>query len=265
MPGLGRLETPRLRSVPQDTDYIAFLDSDDAWPPDYLPTALTALHQGYDFFFCDSQREGEPHTLFSERSFADFSRRHGTDFGDSLHELEHEAFFDQSIRGRVFRTPAVVYRRAVAPDLTFDPTLRVAGEDCLFFFQLIGRCKRVCCSSRLVVPCGKGVNIHAGKFSWDDPGHLILYMGKLLACYKWRQKLSLSAQHDHFIAARIKNLRRLFAFLTVRYFLKKRELWPKELREMVHSDPWFMIWYPITALYVSACFPLRLYDPLKKW
>lgn len=263
--GVAAARNVALRHVTERTAYIAFLDSDDMWHPDHLPTALAALNAGADFYFCDSQRVGLPYTAFSEKSFADFIREHGKDFGDGLHELDHKTFFDQSIRGRVFLTPAVVYRRAVAPDLMFDPTLRVAGEDCLFFFQLIGKSRRVCCSPRLLVTCGEGVNIHAGKYGWDDPGHLIRHMGQLLACYRWRQKLQFSPEQDRFILARIKRLRGLFAFLTIRYFLKKRELWPQELRDMVHADPHFAWWYPAYAAYVSICFPLRLYDPLRNW
>lgn len=263
--GVAAARNLALRHVPADTAYIAFLDFDDTWHPDHLPTALAALTHGCDFYFCDSQRIGLSYTAFSEKSFEDFVRKHGKDCGDGLHELDHDAFFDQSIRGRVFLTPAVVYRRAVAPDLMFEPSLRVAGEDCLFFFQLLGKCRRVCCSPRLLVTCGEGVNIHAGKYSWNDPGHLIRHMGQLLACYKWRETLSLSSANDRFIVQRIKRLRALFAFFTIRYFIKKRETWPMELREMVRSDLQFLWWYPRYAVYVAVCFPLHLYDPLKKW
>jgi hypothetical protein len=42
--------------------------------------------------------------------------------------------------------------------------------------------------------------------------------------------------------------RRLFAFLTVRYFVKRREAWPRELIAMTRRDPAFWLWYPAWAL-----------------
>jgi succinoglycan biosynthesis protein ExoW len=264
--GVGAARNAALDLISPATDYIAFLDSDDYWHPEYLATALLALGQGHDFFFCDSQRVGQSFTSYSENNFvARFISEHGTPIGNDLYEIERSAFFDESLRRRVFRTPSTVYRRAVAPDLLFDTSLRVAGEDCLFFFQLLGKCRRICCSTRLLATFADGVNIYAGKASWDDPGNLIRHMGILLACYRWREKLSLCPRNDLFLRQRIRRLRALFAFLTIRYFLKKRAGWPGELWKLVQSDARFRWWYPAYCAYVALCFPLRLYDPVRKW
>jgi hypothetical protein len=90
-------------------------------------------------------------------------------------------------------------------------------------------------------------------------------MGQLLACYRWQEKLSLSPRNALFLRGRVRKLRALFAFLTIRYFLKKREAWPGELRQLVQCDSGFLWWYPGYCIYVSACFPLRLYDPRREW
>ena len=262
--GVGAARNTALNLLSPVTDYIAFLDSDDYWHPDYLATALLALGQGNDFFFSDSQRVGDTHTSYSENHFADeFIINHGTSIGGDLYQLHPIALFDESLRKRSFRIPSTVYRRGVAPELLFDTNLRVAGEDCLFFFQLLGRCRKICCSTRLLATFGDGVNIHAGKFGWDDPGHLIKHMGQLFAYYTWREKLSLSTANNLFVLGRIRRMRALFAFFTVRYFLKKREPWPDELRKLVQSDHTFLWWYPAYCAYVAVCFPLRLFDPLR--
>ena len=175
------------------------------------------------------------------------------------------AFYDQSLRGRAFLTPSVLYRRSVKPDHLFNETLRLAGEDCLFFFELIAASRRIFCTTRLNALCGKGVNIHAGKFGWDNPGNLTLHMAQLLACYSWRKTLPLSPDQDRFIAGRIKNLRALFAFLSIRNFLKRGQGWSSELASTIRNDPDFERWYPLYALYVAFCYPLKLYDPLGPW
>ena len=165
----------------------------------------------------------------------------------------------------MFMTPAIVYRRSVALDLRFDTTLRIAGEDCLFFFELIGLCRRVCCSTRHLVTCADGINIHVSRYSWNDPGHLALYFGMAQAFCRIGERIPLSANNARFVAGRVKSLRRLFAFLTMRHFIKHSEPWPSELREMVRSDDGFLSWYLPSLAYVTFCYPLRLYSPLQDW
>jgi succinoglycan biosynthesis protein ExoW len=260
--GVSCARNAALRAVPRDTTFIAFLDSDDIWHPDHRATALKALGNDGDFYFCDTRRLNMPQTAFSGTGFTDFIAANGTARGDDLYQLDSTAFFDRSIRrGHAYRTPTVVYRRAAAPDLMFDRSLRLAGEDCLFFFELLGRCKSIRCSTRLLVTCADGVNIHSSKSTWDDPGHLAKHMAQLLAFARWRQRLWLSPEHDRLIVGSILRARALFAFLTIRYFLKKRVTWSMELRDMVRADPDFLRWYPRYAAYVSVCFPLRLYKP----
>ena len=173
--GVSAARNAALARLPPETDYVAFLDSDDIWHPEHLATALTSLDEhGYDFYFCDAQRTSEPQTSFEEKRFADYVGSNGEELMAGIWELPKEPFLERVIRARMFLTPTVVYRRSVAPDMRFDTALRVAGEDCLFLFGLIGLCRRVCCSMRRLVTCADGINIHAGKYNWDDPNHLIL-------------------------------------------------------------------------------------------
>jgi len=267
--GVGAARNTGLQHVGAATDYVAFLDSDDIWQPGYLAHAITTLERGYDFYFCDTQRQGNPRTTFAEGFFERFlASKQAVKIDDTVYELAKESFFDHSLRGRVFRIPAIVYRRAVAPALSFDTSLRIAGEDCLFLFQLLGLCRRFACTTQKLVIFADGVNIYAGKQGWDSPGHLSLYMGQLLAFYRWRENLRLSEKNRRFIDKRIRNVRRLFAFLTVRYFLKYRQRWSDELVSMTRSDRLFWLWYPYYIVLVIIDYGLlgrrdfaRLADP----
>src|SRR5262250_1591325 len=42
-----------LDHVPEDTDFVAFLDSDDEWTECHLEHATWALQRDYDFYFSD--------------------------------------------------------------------------------------------------------------------------------------------------------------------------------------------------------------------
>jgi hypothetical protein len=88
-------------------------------------------------------------------------------------------------------------------------------------------------------------------------------MGVILFHYRLQKTLPLSSDDARLVAGRVRLNRRLFAYLTVRYFLKKREAWPRELIAMTCDDPLFWLWYPAWALYVAAAYSVGLYDPIK--
>jgi succinoglycan biosynthesis protein ExoW len=267
--GVAAARNTALAAVADDTTYIAFLDSDDIWDPDHLATSIDALERGYDFYFCDGRRINCAATSFTERitepSFATFLDTAAAHIiGDRLYEVEKEPFFSKSLRVPGYRIPAVVYRRSAAPELVFEIGLREVGEDSLFLLQLIARSRKICCSSRELALFADGVNIFASKFSWDNPGHLMRYFGTILYYNRMLETLPLSKEDAAFATNRRRMYRRLFAFLTVRYFLKKREPWPRTLVDLTRSDRRFWLWYPAWVLYVSATYPLRLYDPVKR-
>ena len=263
--GVAVARNTALRSVSEDTVYIAFLDSDDIWDPEHLPLALLALNQGCDFYFCDSQRIDNTYSSFAEKSYDQVLASSARSMNHGLYELEKEPFLDQSLLGRVFLIPAVVYRRAVAPDLTFNESRRAVGEDCLFLLLLVEKCRRIVCSPRLNVTCADGVNIYAGNSDWNNPGHLVRYMGQILAFNAWKKELCLGKKNEHLVNDRLLKVRKLFCFLSARYFLKKREKWSPELMQMVRSDSQFWFWYPVYLVYVGILFPLRRYSPLEEW
>lgn len=247
----------------KDAAYIAFLDSDDIWNAHYLSQAITTLERGYDYYFCDCRRTGDPGSYFAGRNFREFLFSTGARCIErNIYEIDQKIFFEFSLRHRVSMIPATVFRRSVAPDIIFDTSLTIAGEDCLFLFQVIARCRTISCSLDELVTCADGINIYAGSYSWDDPKHLMRQMASLLALYQFRRMPSLSSKDDNFFLRRIKKVRQMFAFLTVRYLLKHRQPWPEELTRTVQRDARFWRWYPLYVLYVCACFPLRIYDPL---
>ena len=266
--GVAAARNAALRKLSPDTTYVAFLDSDDVWTPDYLATAISALDGGHDFFFCNGRRLGEPHSVFEDASSgvtfnAFLSDENPPVIGDQLCELESAKLFSRALRGPPYRIPAVVYRRAVAPELTFDTSVRDVGEDSVFLLELILRSRKICCCFRELALFADGVNICAGNFGWDNPGHLLRHMGAIHYFYKVRACLPLVPQDRQFVRSSIRLYRRVFAFLSIRYFIKKRERWSSELVDMARRDPAFWFWYPLWALYVTAAYPLGIYNPIR--
>jgi succinoglycan biosynthesis protein ExoW len=262
--GVAAARNKALGLVTGDATYIALLDSDDIWEPDHLARAIAALNRGYDFYFANSKRIEWSKTTFARNWFNDFLQQHGKSLGDDFYEIKRADFFDRALLHRPFHTPAAVYRRSTADAITFDTALRSVGEDCLFFFQVIQKCNRICCGTKVTLHiAADAVNIHASAHSWDSPARLAREMGQIIAYYKFKERLALSPENRRSVTGKINSLRASLAFLTLRYVLKNRQAWPRELTAMTRRDPTFWLWYPAWALYVTAAYPLRFYDPLK--
>ena len=250
--------------MPESATYIAFLDSDDIWQPSHLSVALAVLDQGFDYYFCDCKRVEDTRTYLSYTPFTRLLQTaHPLAAPEGAYALDKQDFHDTSIEQWMSLIPTVVYRRAVAPGLTFDPLLRVAGEDALFLLQVMEKSDRSACSTQCLVSLADGINIYASTYNWDNPANFIRYMGEIAMFNECRKHLRFSARSDATARARIRGLRKLFAFHTLRYGLKIRKSWPADLKETVSRDQSFWWWYPLYVLYVAIAYPIRLYNPVK--
>ena len=253
-----------LDNMSPETDYVAFLDSDDIWHPDHLATAVQALDRGYDFYFCDGKRSDCKETLYQETGFLDDLTGHSADLGNGLYEPDKVWFFDKALRWAMFQTSTVAYRHGVMPDLRFETSLRLAGEDCLFFYQLIQKCRGICCLVSSMVTQADGINIFASRIGWNNPDTIALQMGRILAYYRFRDCLVLSKSNRRHLQSRIHKCRTFFTFLAVRAFVKSRAPWTDELCSLIRLDRGFWLWFPLYALYVIVGYPTRLYSPIAK-
>lgn len=154
-----------LGQIPDDIDFVAFLDSDDIWAPDHLGKALKAFNLGAEIYFADHIREGASQSRFSE---CELSEASGSKLGscDELYRYRGD-LFTTVLRKSPIGTPTLVFRRSLGPDLRFREDLR-AGEDTLFLLVLIARSSFQAFSPGCDVKCGRGVNIFAGS-TWGAP------------------------------------------------------------------------------------------------
>jgi hypothetical protein len=220
------------------------------------------LSANRDYYFCDGKRSDEERSFFTMALFDRFlGSKQARAIGDSLYEIDPDAFFDFSLRRLVSRISTVVYRRSVAPALTFEPPLRVANEDCFFLLQLIQKCQRICCSALELLTSGQGVNIYQNSLDWDNPRSLARLVCEIRAYRHYLATLSLSKANKRFVIDRARFTRKQLAYFSIRYVLQHRALWPSELVDMIRDDVRFWAWYPFYAACVVVEYPLRLYDP----
>jgi len=92
-----------LDGVSEDTDFVAFLDSDDEWTESHLGHAVGALEKGYDFYFSDFYQLNQQVSAFERGKrikVGDHKKIHAT---EPIHEFGGN-MFDQIIKGNILGT-----------------------------------------------------------------------------------------------------------------------------------------------------------------
>lgn len=262
--GVAAARNAGLKAVSADTDYIAFLDSDDIWAPAHLSTAVNALERGYDFYFCDTCREGGYSSCFDFVSLDQHLISYVVeDIGNELSGLSGRDLIEILIKTWPIQTPTVVFRSPLAEGVRFDESLHFAAEDRLFFMQVFMRSKQVCFSRNALVECGDGIGLWHNHYGWDNPTNRFSCLNQIWAAQEMIRCLSLSNDGRKNLKRQIKNLRRDFAFLTLRWLIRHRKFWHPEMCIMLRRDKMFMLWLFVDILIVSFLYPLKLYIPLK--
>jgi succinoglycan biosynthesis protein ExoW len=150
----------------QGADVVAFLDSDDRWTANHLANVQKAMALGADLYFSDHIREGEPRTRFATTQF----RWETCPTRDGLRQFDGD-LFSLLLYGAPVGTSTVAYRFSALPDLRFQEGWR-AGEDVLFFMDIVKRAGTIVFSPDCEVSYGRGVNIFAGA-AWGTTADLV--------------------------------------------------------------------------------------------
>jgi succinoglycan biosynthesis protein ExoW len=156
-----------LDAVPADTEWIAFLDADDEYQPDHLATAIEAMRQGYDFFFADFIRIGDPPAHFRRCDFNPLD--HPLLPGSTTVHVFTGDFFDRNLVRSPVGTSTVVFR-ASALGATRFVLFPWTWEDLMFWLDAARATSRVVFDHRIQVHCGMGQI--AGRDGWRSQADL---------------------------------------------------------------------------------------------
>ncbi len=236
--GVAAARNHGLDEVSPSATLIAFLDSDDVWPPDHLARAIKAHDSGFDFYFTDNRRAG--HHDSHVRSHC------GPETGAFIVSaqqksgiLEIPADYLAWLIMKEFPTQAstVVYRRGIAAHLRFQARLKAAGEDVLFFTALATAANRVGFDLDSSIECGGGLNMYFGNLGWDSPPFLAIKVDQLLAHRLIATTVPLSPANKEWNDRHVIACRRDLAFHVLRQLAKHPARVPKQLWRLIRADP----------------------------
>ncbi|MEA3639818.1 MAG: glycosyltransferase family 2 protein [Lamprobacter sp.] len=160
--GPGAARNTALANLPAETDYVAFLDSDDELQPSYLADAVHALDLGYDLFFGNSQRADIDGSRFDWRSgpgaTLETADHRLIDSERELYAFQGDFFDFVVYRSNIIGPSTMMYRQAIAPDIRYNEQV-YNGQDRIFKLKLCQQVGPVAFSTKRYAQEGKGINI----------------------------------------------------------------------------------------------------------
>ncbi len=245
--GPGAARNTGLNHAPVQTRFIAFLDSDDEWAPDHLVRAVAVLESGFDFYFADHYQLDQHVSAFARAGRIDLAQ-HGalTGLPGGLFAYQGD-MLDQIIRGNLIGTSTVVYDFNRFNSQRFKVQFTNAGEDYLFWMELVHLKARIAFSSQPEATYGKGVNVYAGS-GWGSEQHLLRVHNEMKYRKLTGQLFPLNRQQQRHIEHCVRDLRLAFARdLLHRLSHRKPLQWPV-LKQHFKLDPWSFLGLPTNLL-----------------
>jgi succinoglycan biosynthesis protein ExoW len=157
--GPGGARNTGLDNVPADTRFVALLDSDDIWLADHLNNAFDSMSRfGAECYWASMQASEEFYYHFG------MAQLEQTEGGVRLSEhplvIEMPDLASVMLKNWSFlHLTCMVIARPVFEAVRFDPALRLAAEDVLFFCDCILKSKRTVLCDEAGAARGMGINI----------------------------------------------------------------------------------------------------------
>lgn len=239
-----------LNHVTTDTDFIAFLDSDDEWMPEHLINAVTALGSDFDFYFSDFYQLDQTVSAFNRAGRIDTSA-HPTIAGCTFLHRYIGNMVSQIVTGNVIGTSTVVYRYRSRPKLRFREDLVNAGEDYLFWLDFASENNRIAFSSHCECRYGEGVNIYA-RANWGTKESLERIRYEIKYRKTIAREFKLPAEELTHLANMTREMRLDFA-REILHRIRHRQLIPlHSVLAHWHDDPMSFLRLPLSAIQILS-------------
>lgn len=207
--GPGAARNKGLNNTASNTDYVAFMDSDDCWEDTFLSDAVFALNKGYDLFFGNTKRFGIEKTRFEWNSSPELNlnplEHLMLDAECELYGFQGDFFNFMIFRSNVISTSAMIYRYKKYPNFRFNTEL-FNGQDRLFKLSLCKVIEKVAFSPKIHAYEGKGVNIFDSA-NWGSTKSLTLISSYINMSQYILREIQLNKDQKKFIITQLNESR----------------------------------------------------------
>lgn len=156
-----------LEHLDPDTDYVAYLDSDDEWIGQHLERAALVLSKGYSAYFSNLFHLGDTVPEFEKAGRVKFAE-HLAIGDETLREYVGD-MTRQVVTANIIFMPSLVVDARSMGHVRFPLSHRHGGGDYLYWLELIAAGARFAFSTLPEVRCGRGVNLWYGS-GWGTDG-----------------------------------------------------------------------------------------------
>jgi succinoglycan biosynthesis protein ExoW len=251
--GPGAARNTGLDKVTSDTDFIAFIDSDDVWRNDHLGRALSALTACGDLYFADHLQWGGKTKNSETKEFGTFiraspplTRQHVETVRNVMLFPNADVIIPYAVKDFIAHTSSIVYRRRNFTTCRFDETLWY-GEDDLFLLDLLLTSTGICVSTEPEVELGFGDNLFVNSWSWDSANHLTRCVYQYVAHGAMLRRPQLKAEHHELVRSVMRSWQPALTFFIVKHLLRRRQIPRKLVSLLFRNDPFFLFSFPVNA------------------
>lgn len=245
--GPGAARNAGLENLDSDTEYVAFLDSDDAWGEWHLDNAIAGLQRGYDFYFADFLfPDYKDKSAFARAGKIDAREHELLDDARELYGYRGDMMDQILVKGNVIGTSTVVYRFAKYRTLRFREEF-FNGQDYMFWLEFSQLSRRVVFSTRVECDYGAGVNIYSGA-GWGSLRSLQRLRNELFLWKSVRTILPLTPMQRVHNDRRIQGLREAIVCDLIHRARHGKEIRKGVLVDIFRIDPLLLVSsFPISA------------------
>ncbi|WP_240007218.1 glycosyltransferase family 2 protein [Pseudaquidulcibacter saccharophilus] len=233
--GVSGARNTGIANISDNTEIVLFMDSDDFWHPNKIQSSINALKNGADFFFCDHERLGSYDSIMKNAFFeGGYSIK---DIGNNNFEIEKEDLINCNLNYFITHASTVAFKKALLEGLIFNINIKNAGEDILFFTELIARANKIIFTKEKLVTCADGINIFFNEYTnWDSPSRLLIARDRFISFWYVLKIKNLSSENKQMIRKTYFNFGFDYAFFIIRKFVKNRKV-PDELISLLRESP----------------------------
>ncbi|WP_447968712.1 glycosyltransferase family 2 protein [Nitrospira sp. M1] len=231
----GRARNRALDELRPETEYVAFLDSDDEWTDDHLANAVFVLDKGYDFYFTDHYQLHQTVSAFDRMKRVDMAKHPLIEGSTHLYEFT-EDMFTQIIVGNILGQSTIVYRYTKMPDIRYPIEFTITGEEYLFWLDMAKASDKIAFSTKCECRYGEGMNVYSATM-WGHERAIEKIYDDMRYRKKIFERYEVNDVEKNALNERITSLRQSFVREVLHRLTHRMPIKKQEFMNFITMDP----------------------------